>query len=267
MIENAVPKMRWMNPQGSPSMERVAGRAFSAYEQARLLAGRASKEELLSIEQLMAMFAGSGCDLEAVVFALQIHQLDQSMADALKQIQMVGKIRDALTAKMDQLRELKDLINAASTNDKDGKVSREELRDQLVKQLVADGTPEGEASKRAETRLNEILEQAKQCSFFLDPKSGQVIEKRGQDLGKIERDNVKSFLSMTIDTGWRISVNDIDTEIVRLQGQAQKLDSDREVKMISFQQLQNKKEQAVTQLTNLIKKSHDIQSAIINNLK
>ena len=52
-----------------------------------------------------------------------------------------------------------------------------------------------------------------------------------------------------------------------MEGQAQKLDADREIKMIMFNQTLNRKSQAVAQLTNLLKKSHEIQSAVINNLR
>lgn len=46
-----------------------------------------------------------------------------------------------------------------------------------------------------------------------------------------------------------------------------KTHDDRDLKMIMLNQQINKKEQPVTQLTNILSKSNDTKKAIINNLK
>ena len=66
---------------------------------------------------------------------------------------------------------------------------------------------------------------------------------------------------------WTVSANEIDLRIKNLTAKVQKLDSDRELKMIMLNQMLNKKGQAVSQLTNLLKKSNDNRSNIINNMR
>jgi polysaccharide export outer membrane protein len=52
-----------------------------------------------------------------------------------------------------------------------------------------------------------------------------------------------------------------------LQGIAEAWDGDREIKMIMMNHHLNKKEQAVTLLSNFIKTAHDVESAIINSMR
>lgn len=201
--------------------------------------------ELVSLENFLqsSSLMGSGADLATIIYAMQIQQIDNDVAAGLREIQLVSKAREKIDERMAQLRDLKDRIGG---DDKSIKV-REGLNDDIN----VDKT-----NYKVDVDNNEIIPQSegtlgKDATFRFD--TGQK-----DALGfKIE-----------VDVPCReITSKEVDAEISRLEGLSHQLDSDREIKMIMLNQKLNKKEQAVTQLTNIIKKTHDTKSAIINNLK
>jgi len=256
--------MSLARPEGKGQHAQLDPRVQTALRQ---LTGQASPEEILSIEQMMSLFAGSGCDLATLVYATQIRQLDKNVADGLKQVQLIGKLREQFNDRLSALRELKDLVKAASSNDKDGEVSKSDLMAHLGAKLKAEGLSDEEIKTKGPQRLNELLEVAQQIDLSIDAKTGEIVRKVGNPLGGIIHNYVQRGPGRNNDDGWRLSVDQIDTELNRVQGQAQKLDSEREIQMILMNSQLNKKEQAVTQLTNLLKKTHDTQNAIIQNLR
>jgi hypothetical protein len=206
-----------------------------------------------------ASLLGSGADLAMVVFGLQIQQMENDVVDEIKKIEDAGKVREAMNDRMTQLRAVRDLIRGIDAKDKDGFV---ELH-HLIEQMNAKGMDLG------------LLQQ---MDFHMNA-DGSVEKKVGKPLIGAENAFDKDgkpipLLKVEIPTygvfyniNGKIQPDAIDSEVKRLEGEAQKLDQNREIKMIMLNQQLNKKEQAVTQLTNIIKKTHDTRSAIINNLK
>jgi len=187
---------------------------------------------------------GSGADLAFVIYALQIQQLDGIVRQSLDEVQQIQKLRTALNDRLTELREWKAHIAQYGQGDGDAKkVSMLDWGDDETKAQWA------------------------QKDFALG-KDGSVVPKEGAALGK-----ATTALVEDADGVWRthkyheVSMADVEKEINRVQGIAQALDGDREIKMIMMNSQLNKKEQAVTQLTNFIKKASDTQSAIVNNLR
>jgi hypothetical protein len=265
--------------------------------------GNVTSAEWRSIDQILSSAAllGGDADLGLMIYAMQIKQLDNQVADALKEIQQTSKLRECLSTRLNELRELKDIVQTTSSNDKDGCVSKNELREHFASIYKKEGMTDEAAYKQADKKVAELLKTAKQYDLRVNSQTGEVQEvpikdlgqtappalkitnevlakvtgtlislKKGDDfksIGQVDHNCEKSVLGVTIDDGWRIDTNQIETEINRVKDQAAKLDSDRELKMITLNQQLNKKEQAVTQLTNMLKKTHDTKSAIIQNLK
>jgi hypothetical protein len=214
-----------------------AGSAGSSASTATSASASAQASSSYSMSDLSALF-GSGCDLAVVIFAMQIEQQDRNIANLLTQIDQIGKMRDAYNDRLDGLRKLKDIVvstNGSTDHDADSKATM------------------GEIAAKAGDKLKELPLQKAEMS--VDPNTGAVKWQETGPLGQLEEQT------------YMITAENIDAEIKRLEGQAQKLDSQREIKIIELNQQVNKKEQAVTQLTTLIKKANDTHMAIINNLK
>lgn len=186
----------------------------------------------------------SGLDPSLLVYAMQIQQQDKFVLEQLAEIKQIGKLRDAINDQLTKLRELKGEIARSGSgqgderyqvtgDDNDGKITTNELHDKLL-HITKEFAPSSDGG----------------VSVKDGPTLGGWVWHPGRGCNE-----------------WRISVVDVDKEINRLQGQAQALDSDRELKMIAMNQFLNKKEQSVSQLTNFLKKNHDTRSAVIANMK
>ncbi len=254
-----------------------------------------------------ASLLGSGADLAMVVFGLQIQQMEDDVVAEIRKIEDAGKVREAINDRMTQLRAVRDLIRGLDAEDKDDFVELKHLIEQmnakgldlgLLRQMDfnmnADGTLTKKLGKpligaenafdkngnpkplRTQTTIHTV--QASVLGTINSSPAGSTASATPGTVGMastgansaptiapsfesvarvVEIDNVEGT----------IRADSIDSEVKRLEGEAQKLDQNREIKMIMLNQQLNKKEQAVTQLTNIIKKSHDTRSAIINNLK
>jgi hypothetical protein len=209
-----------------------------------------------------ASLLGSGADLATIVFALQIQQMDKSIETEIKRIEDAGKVREAINGRMQALRELRDLIRGIDAEYKDGHVKTlhvvehmiakgmsPDLLKQMDFELQADGT--------LKTTTGKLLIGAE-----------SALDANGQFKNPAISHHPLAYLlpPELVITGV-IQPEVVDSEIKRLESEAQKLDQNREIKMIMLNQELNKKEQAVTQLTNIIKKTHDTKSAVIANLK
>lgn len=252
--------------------------------------------EWKSIDQVLNTTAmmGSGSDLGFIIYAMQIKQLDNQVSDALKEIQNTSSLREALSTRLNELREIKDTVQSSAGNDKESDVSRTQIYNHFYGICKGEGLSDEEAKKQSIDKTNALADSAVQMDFLVNSQTGEVTKKpiqetkqtqrtvlsdkgtlisesakkdEGKSIGGVKLDDRKTFFGTIIDDGWRINANEIETEINRIKDQAQKLDSDRETKMIMLNQQLNKKEQAVTQLTNILKKTDDTNNAIIQNLK
>jgi hypothetical protein len=178
---------------------------------------------------------GSGMDLAFIVFALQIQQMDRQVADAIVQIRVAGELREAISDRIGELRRAR-----AAIEERGGAEQRVHL---------------------ASAEIDGIS--LEKIDFFVTEGGAEVSAREGGELGTWK----KRLEGFEPTRKLEISVADLDAEIKRLEGEAQQLDSDREIKMIMLNQQLNKKEQAVTQLSSIIKKSHDTRSAVIGNLR
>lgn len=194
---------------------------------------------------LVASLLGMGADLGAVIFALQIQKYDEDLNAGLKEIDNARKQREALNTELDRLRNLKSFI--ANVGDGSGD----------ERHVDWSRTPSVNEQQDNFKSNPEFLDIPRHNTITQDPKTGAVTVTKGEQIG--------NFVSPPF--VHRISLADVDKAINAIQSKAQTLDSDREIKMIMLNQLLNKKEQATTQLTNLIKKTHDTRSAIVSNLK
>ncbi len=188
-------------------------------------------KDVSDINSLLAML-GPGADLAFIVYAMQIQQMDRQVANSIQEIRNAGNLRDALSNRIGELRD---------------------MRGQLEKQ---DGMKDGDTTEIfPNTKESAVL---RKIDYALDAKTGTVSPVKAEQLG--EKDNA-------FKDSHQVSLADIDAEIKRVDAQAQKLDSDREIKMILFNQTLNKKNPAVSQLANILKKNHETQSSVINNLR
>jgi hypothetical protein len=259
----------------------------------------ATKGNLRSIDELMGSIdlLGSGVDYAFVVYAMQIQQMDSNTAAAIKQIQTVGKLREQINARLNQLNQLSKYIQTTNsyTGTNDNKASKWEIykaagfisdKDPFSTQYdrvsvagcgdssftkvdpndppaITQWNAAGGTTENKQAMINYLAAEQRgykelaltQVDYATDLDTGEITATKGKELGHWEGDC------------FYITVNDVNAEIERLKNQATTLDSDRDIRMISVNSLLNKKEQAVTQLTNIIKKDNDTKSAIINNLK
>jgi hypothetical protein len=185
---------------------------------------------------------GGDVDIAFMVYAAQIQQMDGCIKDALEQVQQIQNARKAIN---DRLSELRDLKTQISDNG------------------------EGDGDQRHVTRLDYGDGTAQEYTEnFSIGKDGSVQMTKGDPLGTAKINWIADGSGLySPQSCHEITVADVDKEINRLTGMAQTWDNNREIQMLLMQGQLNKKEQAVTLLSNLIKKTNDTQSALINNLK
>lgn len=187
---------------------------------------------------------GSSADLAFVVYAMQIQQLDSFIRSSLEEVRQIGKLREAINRRLAELRDWKAFIDEHGSGDGDAK-----------KVTLLDHCDDPDKPQIA------------QVDFSI-AEDGSVKATQGSALG------VHSTRFILDDDGQihqhsyhEVSMADVDREISRLQGIAEGWDGDREIKMIMMNHQLNKKEQAVTLLSNFIKTAHDVESAIINSMR
>lgn len=214
--------------------------------------GSTDKAGHTTLDQLVntLMCQGSGDDMAFVVFAMQIQKMNQGVTDELKNIQQTSKLRDAMSKDLAKLRDLKALIEKCRNGDD--------------KDRANTGTMIKEHAKNVGCKPEDALESFKktypmfETAYSID-KNGSVVKQ------KVEG---SAYLSKGVENGqYAIYTKDVEARIENLGDKMKKLDSNREIKMIMLNQLLNKKGNAVSQLTNMLKQAHNTDQAIINNLK
>lgn len=191
---------------------------------------------LQSIEELT-----NSNDISFLVFKEQVQGLDKQISDSLADVRTSGLLRDAFSKKLKALREMKALVSAVKSDGKT-KVSLEQMKTEYMKQCGKEGqTCDWEAFR--------ATFDAAQAEPRVGP-DGTV---------SLERDPTQTMMSLSGD--------DIDGRIATVKDQTSKVDANRELGMIMMNTWMNKKSNAISQLTNLIKAHHDTEKSVINGLR
>jgi hypothetical protein len=212
---------------------------------------------LTTIDQLLGSMngMGTGADMAFVVYAMQIQKMNQTVSDSLKNIQYTSKLRDAMSKDLAKLRQLKSMIDRNRNNDPQDRANTEALVKDHAKSMGLN--PENKEHFDKAQRDFHNTYPMNERTYSLD-----------KDGGVVTQNSTTKHLSKDCGRdGWAIYSKDVEARIDNLSDQVKKLDSDREIKMIMLNQTLNKKGNAVSQLTNMIKQAHNTEQSIINNLK
>jgi hypothetical protein len=193
-------------------------------------------------------------DVAFLVFAMQIRNLDEAVKGQLKQVQQKADLRKVYTKRLDQLRELK--ANVVRYGGKDNEVSETEFLDKCEWWR---NLSQAERDEMVQMRTYDV---GADDEVFASTSEGSLISSRN-DL------QISSFGGKPrfVQQDGAINADVIGAHIEKLNGRVQEIDSDREIKMIMLNQTLNKKEQAVNQLTSMLKTTHNMGNSVINNLR
>ncbi len=204
-----------------------------------------------SVNDYIASLAKSAnsTDIAFMVFQEQVKGLNKQVTDSLQNVQTSGRLRDAYSKKIAALRDMKSL---AAEIQKDGKanVTAEQMFNKFCENAgkgnikMGDNTPEGKAMW---AKFSEKFDLA-QSEPRLDDK-GNVI---------MERDTVQKMMNVTGD--------ELQGRIDTVKDSVRQIDSQREIGMIMLNTWMNKKGNAISQLTSLIKAQHDTEKSVINRM-
>jgi hypothetical protein len=221
-----------------------------------------SRPAMMNADQLLqaGMNMGGGADLALTIYAMQIKKADQSVNDALKQIQQRSKLRDAISKQMAKHRNL--LAKMQEVNDKlgdDKGHSREHLMNDHAKKLGVDITWDSDKydNDPKYRQTWDAVARDFQNEYGIFPEKFRLDE-NGQVQGTRQKDML-----------WKDKITDkeVETLINNDKDKVAEIDSDREIRMILLNQMLNQKGNMVNQLTNIIKKTHDTQQSVITNLR
>jgi hypothetical protein len=213
---------------------------------------KAEAPQLTTLDQLVngMQSLGTGADAAFLVYAMQIKKMDQNVTDALNNIQDTSSMRDAMSKDLAKLRELNNLVARHADGGGGCNISKV-INDWAAKNCKPDDTYQQKSDQ-----FWKAFPQLKGSNYSLDKNGNAVRTPNGKGIARSDGDN-----------GWTINTNDVKTAIDNLSDDIKKLDSNREIKMIMLNQMLNKKGNAISQLTNMIKQAHNNEQAIINNLK
>jgi len=183
---------------------------------------------------------GADGDLASLLFAEQIRDHNTRIRTMLGQIKMISNGRESLTNEITRLRQLETELRAMKEQGGHDDDHRFAYPD------ASDGAPE------ALDKFEGVIWRKVPVP---DERSGTITLERKENGARIGGDAVG------------LTIADVSAEIKRLEGFAQQLDSDREVRMIQLNSLISKKGNLVQLLSNLDKKKHDTEGAVISNLR
>jgi hypothetical protein len=215
----------------------------------------------LTLDQFAASLArlGSNADLTFLVYAMEIRKMDQRVNEQIKGIQLTSKLRDHINERLNTLREMKAAISRDGGDEKKLKVTTLEektyqpITDEECKKIKEEMGLTLDYDARAADYNKHTAAVKKVLIKFdsdLNPETGQIEDRQVGTIGDDE-----------------VALSDLEAEEKRLESQIQKLDSDRELSMISLNSNISKKGQYVEWLSNVLKKTNDTSSAVIGNLR
>ena len=216
-------------------------------------------------------------DLSLMVYALELEKADARVKESLNRVQNESKLRDIITARVNKLRDLKGTVSALKNdNEKDSvsfaKVLQKEFGKDWVSQLEKLQNRyywlNAEGKKDLTTKVQQIkarfgVAYSQGASFSLEADGSRRVT-GGKELWTkfVELPNGMTAVNLK----GKVSVDTIDKEIKRLEDQLHQIDANREVRLITLNDMLNKKSNMVTQVTNLLKASHETSKAILRNL-
>ncbi|MCK5796519.1 MAG: hypothetical protein KAI47_05025 [Deltaproteobacteria bacterium] len=204
-----------------------------------------------SVDQYIASLAKSAnsTDIAFMVFQEQVKGLNQQVTDSLQNVQTSGRIRDAYSKKLAALRDMKTLAAEIRKGGKEN-VTAEELFNQFCKDAGKGNIKMGEHSPEGKAMWAEFSEKFDVA----------LSEPRLDDKGNVimERDGQQKMMS--------VSGDELQSRIDTVKDSVRQIDSKREIGMIMLNTWMNKKGNAISQLTNLIKAQHDTEKSVINRM-
>lgn len=188
---------------------------------------------------------GDDEDLLFYIFASRARDLNQQVTQKIGQLEQSRQIRSAINQKLGLLRKVEDQLTKSTTTkgDNEGETNPVMLPSQIGPQIG------GVYTSNPELLVEHTS--VKGATFRYDSKTG-VEQVGGTDL----LNGDKEFTLESVRYG-----------IKHLESELESMDSDRQIELIKVNQLLNKKSEATQMLSNMLKKRHDTQSALINNLR
>jgi len=192
--------------------------------------GKVSLDQYVGELSRRTAMASDG-DLAALVMTEEIKTLDQRTEQSLRDVRLTGLARDVISKRLAALRQ-----------------EQARLRTET----------KGKDEERQVSKLSS--EELAPLQITVNYETGRLEQSSGGELLK----------GVTAGPGadkHQVSASVLDSEIRRLEGQQQALDTEREVRMIDLNNMMSKRSNMIQWLSNLTKKRSDTQAGIINNLR
>jgi hypothetical protein len=193
--------------------------------------------------------SNNNTDIAYLVFQAQVQGLNKQVTESLANIQTTGKVRDAYSKKLKALRDLKALA-ARCEPDSKKQVSTKQLYEKWCDENGFKGTKMNDNSptgKEAWAAFSSHFDPAIAKPEIAPDGTVTLVRDKDQDMYSISGDEIDGYIESTKDD-------------------VRKIDSEREMGMIMLNTWMNKKGNAVSQLTALIKGQHDTEKSVINRL-
>ncbi|MBK6847020.1 MAG: hypothetical protein IPG96_05530 [Proteobacteria bacterium] len=192
--------------------------------------GKVSLDQYVGELSRRTAMASDG-DLAALVMTEEIKALDQRTEQSLRDVRLTGLARDVISKRLASLRQEQARLRT-ETKGKDDERRVSKLPSEELAPLQI--TVNYETGRLEQSSGGELLEGVKD-----GPGAGEH----------------------------QVNASVLDSEIRRLEGQQQALDTEREVRMIDLNNMMSKRSNMIQWLSNLTKKRSDTQAGIINNLR
>jgi hypothetical protein len=207
--------------------------------------------------------SSEGCLL--FVHALEILRANERVVDLMKQIRHAAKLGQYLNQRMQQLRELKNTIRQMNP---DGDPPTVEVARLIEGKCgLTPPSPDPNNLKQGEFLLAQLAYRKKlnekaveigirEMSYSIDPETGKVTAQEGKKIGS----------NVDAPGKYKISVEDVDVQLEKLKSQKDEIDGGRDMATIMFQAALSKKQQIITLISNVIKKTIETQTAVARNI-
>lgn len=205
-------------------------------------AGSARDAGLLSLDEFIASLSGSylmglESDLAFFVMCEQIRDADRRIRSMMNEIRQIAAVRDAVSQHVDRLREFENKLRRASD-------------DQDVDPEHCFRWDPGEHHIPV---MDDFQDLRYRPRFDVDVEAS-----------RIEQTTTDAQIGST---AVGVSLYDVQREIKHWETQCQQLDSNREIKLIELNSSICKRANVIELLSNMEKKKHESQRAVISNLR
>ena len=202
-----------------------------------------------AFEALRKLSPSSSTSVEFMLLAQEIEKKDREVNGMLKAARLRSEVKDLIARRMDGLRQLKGMLD----KDEDKAFKLGEL---WQKQFGGQGLPGAQQLKQMDDRFGILL-----MDVQYDPASGKISQVATGVIG----DNPNNDPGSPGDC--LFTSDDIEQRLQTLGDEMQKLDSDNHIEMIKLKDQIDKKSQLVQLLSNIVKKTNDTHTSIIQNIK